>query len=755
MIDLRHKILEFKKPAKTSRGEYLYRKVWYITIYNPLDFSCYGRGEAAPLYDLSAEYTDDYEDILRDFCVKLEKPINSLFFAKQKTKDFSAFLLKESPELIDYPSILFAFETALYSCFVEWESEFSKGEKALDINGLIWMSDYDTMFESLRLKINEGYKCIKLKIGAIDFEKELDLIRYIRSKYSKEELEIRLDANGAFGKEEALDKLKQLSVFDIHSIEQPIRQGQWNALSEIILKSPIDIALDEELIGCNKTKDKIKLLDSLMPSYIVLKPSLHGGLYGTKEWIGLAEQRNIRWWITSALESNVGLTALAKWTASLNPKMPQGLGTGMLFKNNTEQYCYIKNAKLWYRPIIKDIYPWQKLSLNLRLDDISRGDNACDKSSQSTVVDKSSQNSIVNKSSQSAVVNISYENLSIYKGQIDSDLYQFLEQWWNDEACIKVQTSGSTGRAKQISIHKTKMILSAERTMSYLNCLDGQGKNVLLCMSLKYIGAKMMVIRSMVSNMRIIVRKASSRPLQNVNEKIDFTAIVPLQLQESLQSDRQKLEDIDCILVGGANVDSSIIKNVYKLKNRIFSTYGMTETISHIALRGLSESVYADYYRCLNGVAISQNDDKRLIIGTELKAEDYRDEMLITNDLCDIVEDGFLIKGRYDNVINTGGVKICPEEVEQIANQYFKVDTILTSCSDVSLGEKLILLIEDSQVDDVQKMLEIDIPDDFKNLIIAKLSKYHVPKVIYRVKKIPRLDSSKLDRLAVHNFSAD
>ena len=212
------------------------------------------------------------------------------------------------------------------------------------------MGSQDFMLEQIMEKMNAGFTCIKLKIGAIDFEKELELLRFIRAHFTASQMEIRVDANGAFAYMEALSKLSQLAEFELHSIEQPIKNGQPDKMAKLCLETPLPIALDEELIGCVNIEDKANLLDRIAPQFIILKPSFVGGFAGTQEWIDLAQERGIGWWITSALESNVGLNAIAQWTHTLNPDMPQGLGTGALYTNNIDAPLVVENGALWYDP---------------------------------------------------------------------------------------------------------------------------------------------------------------------------------------------------------------------------------------------------------------------------------------------------------------------------------------------------------------------------------------------------------------------
>ena len=216
------------------------------------------------------------------------------------------------------------------------------------VDGLIWMGDFDTMLSRIEEKMAAGFRCIKLKIGAIGFEDELALLRHIRAHFSSREIELRVDANGAFSPADAMEKLKRLSELELHSIEQPIRAGQWEEMARLAADSPLPIALDEELIGCNTPEGKRKLLSAINPQYIVLKPSLHGGICGGNEWIAEAEKRHIGWWITSALESNIGLNAIAQWCATFDNPLPQGLGTGLLFTDNVEMPLEVRKDCLWF-----------------------------------------------------------------------------------------------------------------------------------------------------------------------------------------------------------------------------------------------------------------------------------------------------------------------------------------------------------------------------------------------------------------------
>jgi len=335
MYKIERRVLHFKQPAGTSRGVYTERKVWYVTL---SDGDRRGVGECAPLPDLSCDAMSDeaYEKILRERCETVcrtgEIPYD---------------------DLRDYPSMLFGIETAwlnLKNGDRLFDTKFSRGEAGIPINGLVWMGNYDEMLQRMEDKLDKGFRCVKLKIGAIGFEQELDLVKRIRERFSFHEVELRLDANGAFKYEEALYKLELLSQYAIHSIEQPIKAGQWAYMAELCRESPLPIALDEELIGVNDLEMKHHMLNIIKPRYIILKPSLHGGMMGCREWIAAAKEQGIGSWITSALESNIGLNAVAQFASDVygdHIRMPQGLGTGQLFTDNIDMGLDIRGDMLW------------------------------------------------------------------------------------------------------------------------------------------------------------------------------------------------------------------------------------------------------------------------------------------------------------------------------------------------------------------------------------------------------------------------
>ena len=334
-VTIEERVLHFRQPAGTSRGVYTERQIWIVTV---SDGFAVGRGECAPLPDLSCDARPDYGEVLRRFCDDVEQTGRI---------DYEG--------MRDFPSMLFGLETALLEVKngkLLFDTAFSRGEAGIPINGLVWMGNYDEMLRRMEEKLEQGFRCVKLKIGAIDFEQELDLVKRVRDRFSYHEVELRLDANGAFPFEEALYKLELLSQYNIHSIEQPIKQGQWAFMAELCRESPLPIALDEELIGVNDREMKSHLLNVIKPAYIVLKPSLHGGMAGCREWIETARQHDVGSWITSALESNIGLNAIAQFCSSVygdSITMPQGLGTGLLFTDNIPMPIEIRGDRLYCR----------------------------------------------------------------------------------------------------------------------------------------------------------------------------------------------------------------------------------------------------------------------------------------------------------------------------------------------------------------------------------------------------------------------
>lgn len=336
------KLFHFKQPSGTSRGILTEKHAWFLYVHHTDEINVIGTGECSIIPGLSPDFESfsQYENQLDKLC----KVVNEGAF-----RSFSEI----HHSIHHYPSLLFGVETALIDLQnggkgILFESDFTQGKKSIPINGLIWMGTEAFMQAQIEEKLVLGYDCIKMKIGAIEFEKELGILRNLRERFPVSELTLRVDANGAFSKSEAMDKLTQLAALEIHSIEQPIAAGNWNDMAELCAKTPLPIALDEELIGIHELDQQIALINTIQPQYIILKPSLHDGLTGCEAWISIAEKAGIPWWITSALESNVGLNAIAQFTATYENSLPQGLGTGGLYVENTPTSMHIQQGNLHF-----------------------------------------------------------------------------------------------------------------------------------------------------------------------------------------------------------------------------------------------------------------------------------------------------------------------------------------------------------------------------------------------------------------------
>lgn len=332
------RVLEFSKAAGTSRGALLQKPSWYIFFYDEQAPEIKGIGEVSIIPGLSFDNEAEIEGMLTNVCAK----INSGIYNFKKT-------------LQDFPAISFGVETALMDYKVKgskilFPSEFTEGVHGIKTNGLIWMGTLEDMLEQVKLKLDSGFRCLKMKIGAIDFNQELVLLKSLRQQFKASELELRVDANGAFSYDEAKEYLKVLQELDIHSIEQPILPNQIEEMADLCQNSDLPIALDEELIGKYSYEVKRKLIDIIRPQYLILKPSLLGGIGASTDWINISEEFNIDWWVTSALESNIGLNVIAQWVATLDNEMYQGLGLGSLYRKNIDSPLELQGEKLFYNP---------------------------------------------------------------------------------------------------------------------------------------------------------------------------------------------------------------------------------------------------------------------------------------------------------------------------------------------------------------------------------------------------------------------
>jgi o-succinylbenzoate synthase len=326
--------LQFKQASGTSRGVYTTRDSWFLFLGDGIRT---GIGECAPLPGLSLESPGKMSAKLLQVCEQID------------------YFIHLPEELNAWSSIQFGIETALRdlnNCGTQalFPSAFTRGEQGIPINGLIWMGTPEFMKQQIRSKLDAGFRCIKMKIGALDFDTEFELMKAIRTEFSAGDVTLRVDANGAYSIKTALENMKRLSDLQIHSIEQPIEAGRWNEMAELCEKSPVPIGLDEELIGISSMAEMQKMMETIRPAYLILKPSLHGGFSGCEKWIDLAGKNGTGWWVTSALESNIGLNAIAQWTFQLGTKTEQGLGTGQLFTNNFDSPLEIVGEQLWFRP---------------------------------------------------------------------------------------------------------------------------------------------------------------------------------------------------------------------------------------------------------------------------------------------------------------------------------------------------------------------------------------------------------------------
>ena len=661
--------LHFRVPAGTSRGIYTERRVWYVTLTEGAhadsgEGTRSGIGECAPLPHLSCDDVENYEEILETFC--------------QETCQTGQIPVG----IVSYPSIRFGLECALLMLHKGshrlFDTPFTRGETGMPINGLIWMGRLGEMKQRLEEKIRARFRCVKVKIGAIDWSQEMELLRNYRSRSGTGEL--RVDANGGLdhlADNEIQKRLEELASLNIHSIEQPVKAGQWGRMAHLCQSSPIPIALDEELIGVNDTDGKIRLLETIRPHYIVLKPSLHGGLSGCDEWIRLAQERGIGWWATSALESNVGLSAIAQWASTYSPTLPQGLGTGLLFTDNTEAETEVRGDEIFFR--------W-------------------------------------NDAPQAAPK-------PRYNGD-EEELQAFLNAWHNPVNTMNVQTSGSTGTPKLLTVEKSRMRASARMTCDFLGLHEGQ--TALLCMPLRYIAGQMMVVRALECGLRLIATSPSGHPLKDISEEIDFAAMVPMQVWNSLQvpTERERLRQIRHLLIGGGNISPTLEAELQTFPHAVWSSYGMTETLSHIALRRVSGPSASLWYTPLPGIRLSQSESGCLVINAPL----LNAEILHTHDLVETDDKGrFRILGRTDNTISSSGVKIQLEEVEQLIQNGLEIPVQVTSRPDEKYGEALVLLT-------THPISEARLRD------ILKAHPYWMPKAILQVDTLPTTETGKPNR---------
>lgn len=676
--------LIFKNPGGTSRGILKTKDTWILKIQ---DVGRTGFGEVAMFRGLSYDDKPEFEQ-------KLVELKNSIESGKE--------LAQLVQEYIEWPSIRFGIEQAFASLVNEdpfnlIDSGFIKHKNPIAINGLVWMGDFEFMKSQIEEKIRKGFHCLKLKIGAINFDSEVELIENIRSSYSEKEIEIRVDANGAFHKNNALEKLKRLAKLQIHSIEQPIRQGQLEEMSILCSQTPLPIALDEELIGINHYDQKVELLSRIRPQYIILKPSLLGGWKSCDEWIEIAERLSINWWITSALESNIGLNAIAQYVSSKGTDMLQGLGTGELFINNFDSPLKVDAGSLMY---CSDRI-WN-------LDLLDRP--------------KFHKSFTINGMSPRAFLNSNFKS---------DRLKAFQEELANFNSIPKFtfQTSGTTGEPTQIDFSLEQIKASALITHKTFNLFEGA--IVGNALPLQYVASKMMLYRSIICGyaLHIIEPDFDELVFNKLPDCIDFLPLVPIQVEKVLNFRDSTFDHIKTVLIGGANVSIKLKNRILNenLKTLFFESYGSTETLTHVAIKAIVEGETS--FKGVEGVTFSSENGCLLI-----HAKHIQPNAIVTNDLVELTaHNSFYWLGRSDNVINSGGIKIIPEQLEEKLSVFLDSSFFIAAEPSELLGQHVILVVESAKLVDIEWSM-------------TNLSKYEIPKKIYCIPQFDRTESGKILR---------
>lgn len=625
--------LHFQRPAATSRGVLRARDV--VVLRAERD-GVVGWGECGVVPGLSRDDRPDYVDAVRSVCE-----------AVNDGADPSGL------DLTDLPSVAFGLEMALLDLATDgqqrlFDTPFSHGEATLPTHGLVWMDTPAGMLAQVERKVSQGCRVIKLKVGALPFEEELALLAELRQRWPAGVIELRLDANGAWQPGEALDRLQRLADLDVAFLEQPIRPGQPNEMATLCAASPIPIALDEELVAAT---DPAQLLATIRPQHIVLKPSLLGGFAACERWIDVAERLAVQWWINSLLESNIGLNAIAQWTSALDDNRVHGLGTGQLFTNNVLSPLRLDGCGLRI-----------DRSARWRFDGFEQG--ACEPMTTASLT----------------IGPLTYHRHDLLAPQSSSEssdnqlaALDFCRRYLSGADEFVVHTSGSTGAPKVISLRREQMAASAWATGQALGLAAGMG--ALVCLPVRYIAGQMMLARGLELGLAMTLVEPSADPLADLpsDANFDFTAVVPLQLETLLEQPayRPRLDQMQAILVGGAPVSAALERRVQTLTAPVYHTYGMTETATHVALRRLNGPDASPCFNPLPGVDIDVDSRGCL----RVKGPMTLDRWLQTNDLVEVAalrsptpplprSPSFRWLGRYDNVINSGGVKVQVETVE-------------------------------------------------------------------------------------------
>ena len=664
--------LEFKKPAQTSRDTLTFKPSFFLTIRNNEGRT--GVGECSLIPGLSLESESEAEEYLE----RLTRTDSIDLDAVPKT----------------LPAVRFAVETALIDFYRDGSEKWKGG---IPINGLVWMGSQESMLKQVDELVDKGFKTIKLKVGTLPFHEELEMLEAIRSKCPKGEFTIRIDANGAFGKDvgdglSALDKLKALEHLCLHSIEQPIPAGRLSQMKELCENSPIPIALDEELIGVHQRKERIDLLKKLKPAYIVLKPSLIGGLESAKEFVDIANDLGIGWWATSALESNVGLAAISEWTTTvISQDMAQGLGTGSLFTNNTDSTLFISEGKLY-----------------------SHSDH--------------SKPSFLYCAGQS--FELSEEGARKFKDNLQRPLWtegvaEVLEVWFNNSTTSLIfTTSGSSGSAREITHSREALISSAKATLEFFDL--GEGDRLAMAMPIDFVAGRMMLIRAIVGGCDIEIAEPKARPV--FEKPIDFLSLTPHQCTSLLPSFPQ----VKKLLLGGGAV-SEKLKRQLPVEVEVWEGFGMTETITHIALRKISQEAttaihtpFSNFpFTALPGVSFKTSETRQLIINAPTRNVTG----LVTDDVVELLSStSFRWIGRVSQIINSGGIKVNPEFVEREIRgimEPLNCEYIVLGRPNDLLGEIVVLKIEH---EGLPKSVETKILDEISSL--NHLPPHNAPRMI-------------------------
>jgi L-alanine-DL-glutamate epimerase-like enolase superfamily enzyme len=633
--------LIFKRPAKTSRDVMTEKPCYYLKATDKTGKTVLGECSLIP--GLSLESEDD-----------VVKELNRIATGSSlRMRDVSR----------EMPSVRFAVEMVLIEfCSARLVSEFSNGRKGLEINGLVWMDSMKSMLGQVDSLVERGFKTIKLKVGALPFEEELKLLREVRRRCPVGEYTLRVDANGAFHKD-TLESLNALGEFQLHSIEQPIPAGNACTMSEICSLSSVPIALDEELIGVFSKEEKISLLKGISPDFIVLKPSLIGGLSESTEWIEVANDLSIGWWVTSALESNLGLTAIADWTGWIVEKFEaedvtvSGLGTGSLYTNNSDSDLEIIDGELWQKDggeLIIDNRKW-------RLDAGGARRFYDDK----------------------------------LRHPWTNGLASFLIKWFESANQIESMTSGSTGKPKVIKHSRVAIIASANDTLQFFN-LENRSK-LILALPIEFIAGKMMVIRAITGNHDLIAVNSNLEKLWDI--EADFVALTPHQLSKITKNRTlASFPSVKTILLGGSPASDRLLSLIPSHIN-VYEGYGMTETITHVALRKRVHENTPPPYKALAGVSFEKTSDNRLVIS----ARNRNVKSLITDDIIELHDaQSFSWISRASNIINSGGIKFIPEEIERKLRTVINHELVIYGAEDGELGERIVLHIECSEQDEEQ-----------------------------------------------------